>query len=234
MIKAVLFDLDGTLLPMDNEEFVKAYFGSLCKRMADYGYEPKKFFETIMLCVRAMINNDGSCSNEEVFWTNFCSVYGESAVRDEAKLEDYYKTDFQGVKGVTKPNPRVKELINILNEKGIRVVIATNPVFPRIATESRIAWAGIDTEKIELFTTYENSSFCKPNVSYYKELLQKLKLEPQECLMVGNDVEEDMVASKLGMQAFLITDYLISRNTTDISAYNNGNFDELIKFIEKL
>ncbi len=234
MIKAVLFDLDGTLLPLDNAEFAKAYFGSLSESMFKYGYEPKKFIETIRLGLKAMVENDGNYSNEKVFWKKFCSIYGEKSLCDATYFEEYYRTDFQGIKSICKPEKRVNEMLELLNRKGIKVVIATNPVFPRIATESRIAWAGIDTDKIELFTTYENSSFCKPNVSYYKEILGKLDLEPQNCLMVGNDVEEDMVAKELGMNVFLLTDCLINRNNTDISSYNNGNFDELQKFIEKL
>ena len=41
MIKTVLFDLDGTLLPMDQDNFVKAYFKNLAIKLAPHGYDPQ-------------------------------------------------------------------------------------------------------------------------------------------------------------------------------------------------
>ena len=41
-IKMILFDLDGTLLPMDQNHFVKTYFGALAKKLAPLGYDPEK------------------------------------------------------------------------------------------------------------------------------------------------------------------------------------------------
>ena len=35
--------------------------------------------------------------------------------------------------------------------------------------------------------------------------MQKLNVSPEECLMVGNDVSEDMIAETIGMKVFLIT-----------------------------
>ena len=41
-LKAVLFDLDGTLLPMDLGKFLEAYFALLSKRLVPHGYDPIK------------------------------------------------------------------------------------------------------------------------------------------------------------------------------------------------
>ena len=96
----------------------------------------------------------------------------------------------------------------------------TNPIFPAVATESRIRWAGLEPEEFALYTTYENTSYCKPNPAYYRDLIRRLSLDPQRCLMVGNDVSEDMeAASAAGMQVFLLTDCLINRKERDIRVY---------------
>ena len=116
----------------------------------------------------------------------------------------------------------------------MRVVLATNPIFPAIATEQRIAWAGLTPDDFELYTTYENSNYCKPNVKYYEQILSKIGVRADECAMVGNDVGEDMLAEKLGMKVFLLTDCLINKSGADISAYLHGSFDELLAFIENL
>ena len=117
---------------------------------------------------------------------------------------------------------------------GLRTVLATNPLFPAIATHSRIRWAGLEPEDFSWVTTYENSSFCKPNPAYYREILDKLGLQPQECVMVGNDVGEDGAAAKLGLPVFLLTDCLIQKPGTDASQMPKGSFSDLKNWLETL
>ena len=130
-------------------------------------------------------------------------------------------------------NPKAKETVDKLRDGGYRIALATNPIFPAAATESRIRWAGLEPADFELYTTYENTGFCKPNLAYYRELLERLDCCAEDCLMVGNDVEEDMIAATLGMPVFLLTDCLINKNNRDISGYAHGGFDELLRFIPK-
>ena len=227
MLKAVLFDLDGTLLPMDQDEFVKGYFRQLAKKLAPYGYEPDKLVKAIWHGTGAMIKNDGSCTNEEVFWNDFTNIYGEQARSDEPIFAEYYEKDFQQVKNICGYTPKAAEIVRALKAAGVRVALATNPVFPAIATESRIRWAGLEPEEFELYTTYENIGFCKPNLDYYREILRRMELDAADCLMVGNDVDEDMIAGQLGMEVFLLTDHLINKSGTDINAFPHGGFDDL-------
>ena len=233
-LKTILFDLDGTLLPMDQDTFVKAYFGLLARKMAPLGYEPKKMMETVYAGTGAMIQNDGSATNEAVFWKVFCGVFGEQARADEPHFDAFYRNEFQQVKESCGFDARAAQLIDGLRRKGYRLVLATNPLFPAVATHSRIRWAGLNAEDFEWVTTYENSCFCKPNPQYYEEIVKKLNLDPAQCLMVGNDVGEDMIAGKLGMKTFLLTDCLINRVNEDIEKYPHGSFEELELYIEKL
>ena len=62
----------------------------------------------------------------------------------------------------------------------------------------------------------ERMHFCKPNPAYYQEILELLGAKAEECLMIGNDVEEDMVAATLGIKTRLVTDLLISRDQLQI------------------
>ena len=233
-IKAVLFDLDGTLLPMDQEVFTKAYFKGLCKKLAPYGYEPESLIKAIWNGTYAMIGNDGSISNEDCFWQEFAKLYGRDVRKDEPHFDAFYRNEFQNVKEVCGCNPKAKELIDRLKSKGIRIALATNPIFPLIATESRIAWSGLDVSDFELITTYDNIGFCKPNPKYYKEIINRMELLPEECIMVGNDVGDDMVAQSIGMQVFLLTDCMINKNDADIADFSQGDFDALSEYIEKL
>ena len=83
-------------------------------------------------------------------------------------------------------------------------------------------------------TTYENIGFCKPNPDYYLEVARRIGVNPRECLMVGNDVGDDMVAEGLGMKVFLLTDCLINKDGVDISRYPRGSFDALNAYIDEV
>ena len=234
MITAVFFDLDGTLLPMDQDVFIQAYIGGLAKKMAHHGYDPKKLAKALWAGTGSMVENDGTVPNDEVFWKTFNAVYGKECRVDEPLFDEFYRNEFQDVAKSCGFAPEAAEVIELLKSMGIRRVLATNPLFPAIATQSRARWAGLSVEDFELITTYENSSFCKPNLDYYREILGKLNLQPEQCLMVGNDAAEDMVAKQLGMQVFLLTDCLLNKHNEDISQYPQGGFPELITYIRSL
>ncbi len=234
MYKTIFFDLDGTLLPMDQELFVKSYMGKLAKKMAGHGYDPDALLKGIWAGTKAMILNDGAQVNEAAFWKVCNSLLGRDVKKDEGLFLEFYQNDFQQVKDDCGFDPRAAQAIRQIKEMGYLVVLATNPLFPAIATQSRARWAGLDLEDFQLITTYENSHYCKPNPDYYREILEKLKLKPEECVMVGNDVSEDMVAATLGMQVFLLTDCIINRENKDLSLYPHGSFPELLDFVRNL
>ncbi|MBE6574119.1 MAG: HAD family hydrolase [Ruminococcaceae bacterium] len=233
MIKAVLFDLDGTLAPMDQDMFIKKYFGALAKKFASRGYDAEDFSKNIWLGTRAMVSNDGSKTNEEAFWSFFTGVYGEQGKQDLPIFEDFYINDFPSVgKEICTPNPDAHKAVEYIKSKGLRISLATNPLFPSIATEERIRWAGFEPSDFEDYTTYENCRYCKPNINYYIEVLDKLGLKAEECLMVGNDTIEDTVPLELGMKVFLITKHLLNKDNRDISVYPNGDFNDLVEYIK--
>lgn len=233
-ITTVLFDLDGTLLPMDQETFAKAYFKGLAAKLAPRGYDPKALIDAVWKGTGAMVKNTGEKSNEAVFWDTFCGIFGEDSRKDLPYFEDFYKVEFQNVRSVCGFAPEAAQVVHRLKDEGYGVILATNPIFPAIATESRIRWAGLAPEDFGLYTTYENSRFCKPNTDYYQDILDRLALKPEECLMVGNDVTEDMVAGTMGMEVFLLTDCLINKDDTDLSRFPHGGFAELNRFLDRL
>ncbi|MBR2801084.1 MAG: HAD family hydrolase [Erysipelotrichaceae bacterium] len=209
----IFFDLDGTLLPMDEEHFTATYFRDLCKVTGKYGLEPKESVAAVWAGVKAMVNNDGTVSNDVRFWDCFFDLFKDREFSHEAivkDLEHFYATDFAKAKVATEENPYAPEVIRKLKEKGLRLVLATNPIFPLLADYVRLSFIGLDPKDFEFISAYENSSFCKPNPKYYTELLEKLGLKAEEVLMIGNDVKEDVEATKaVGIDSILITDCLL-------------------------
>ena len=234
-ITTILFDLDGTLLPMDNDEFTKGYFKLLVKKLAPYGYEPQKLIDGIWSGTAAMVKNNGTKTNEQAFWEKFSEVFGEKALADKPLFDEFYENEFQNAKAICGYNPKAAVAVHTIKEMGFRIALATNPIFPSTATESRIRWAGFEPNNFELYTTYENIGYCKPNPDYYREIAKRLGVSPEQCLMVGNDVTEDMEAAQnAGMSVFLLTDCLINKERKDISVYPRGSFEQLMDFANKL
>ena len=59
-------------------------------------------------------------------------------------------------------------------------------------------------------------------------------IKAEECVMIGNDVGDDMVAAEIGMQVFLVTDCLINRKDRDISDFRHGDMNALWEFIKEI
>ena len=233
-IKYILFDLDGTLLPMDQELFVRAYVKGLAAKMAPLGFEPQKIIDGLWTGTGAMMQNVSGKRNDEVFWQVFCSIAGEDVMNHMDTIDDFYANEFQQVQTVCGSAPEAAQAVKKIKELGYQVVLATNPLFPRAATESRIRWAGLQPEDFELITVYDNSYHCKPNPDYYKDILCTIGAKGEECVMIGNDAKEDMIAQTLGMKVFLLTDCLINSENRDISGYPQGSFAEMMDFVKNL
>ena len=232
MIKAIFFDLDGTLLPMDLNVFLKSYMGAMAKYLAPHGYDPDTFIRSMWTSFEAMMKNDGTRTNEEVFFTCFSEAVGKDARADVPIFEQFYTEEFDKIRAVCGYNPKAKALIDELKKYPVITVLATSPVYPVAATHARIRWAGLCPEDFAYITTYENSTFTKPNPEYYRDLAKKLSLEPCECLMIGNDTRDDLPAREVGMSVFLLTDDLLNRDGIDISDIPKGDYEELCEFLK--
>ncbi len=231
-MKTILFDLDGTLLPMDQEIFTNTYFKLLSAKMQNYGYEPSQLIKAVWQGTFAMVTNDGKKTNEEVFWDVFSSIFGNKVYRDKELIDSFYSQEFNQIQKVCGYSEKTRWLIDEIKKLNAPIVLATNPIFPRLAQENRIKWAGLDPCDFIYYTSYENMHYSKPNLKYYQEILTKLSLNASDVIMVGNDVDEDMVAKELGIEVFLLTPCLINKSHQDINNYPHGDFDDLFLFIK--
>lgn len=232
-MNTILFDLDGTLLPMDVEEFTHRYFGLILQTMNEKGFDGKMILDAILSSTKAMIFNDGKKTNEEVFWENFTSLTNLSRDLMEPHFNDFYEHVFDQIDSHVQ-SENMKQAVNILKEKNYRLILSTNPLFPRIATLKRIQWAGLDPNDFDYITTYENSSACKPNLAYYEEIIDKLDLDIKECMMIGNDVQEDGILEKIGIPVYLVSDYLLNRNNQKITTFEMTDSVAFLKYVQNL
>ena len=206
-ITTVLFDLDGTLLPMDQDVFVKEYFGRIAGKLAPQGYDPKKLVDTIWRGTGAMVKNDGSMSNEEAFWKCYAGVYGQEKLKDKAIFDDFYLNDFANTKAFCGENCKAKEVFDYCKQKYGRVILASNPIFPKEAMEWRLKFAGLNPEEFDYISDYSNSHYSKPNSNFLKEILEKNNLKSGEVVYFGNsEIEDGKPAKELGIEVYMVGD----------------------------
>lgn len=232
MKKIFLFDLDGTLLPMENAQFEKVYFKGLCSALPEF--PPEELVKIVWAGTKAMIQNDGSKTNRQTFAEVFDKLSHVSYTDNEERFLQYYRTGFQDCVKVCGDGEAGRKAVQTLKSKGYRVAAATNPLFPEIATHSRLRWIGMTPDQFELVTTFENSHYAKPNLEYYCEVCQKLGVKPEDCVMVGNNLDEDGCARKLGMEVLLITDCLINESGSPLEDFHACTMAEFLTWCESL
>ena len=234
MKKAVVFDLDGTLLPMNEEEFVRAYFGLLYKKAMPFGYDKEKFINAIMKGTYLMRNNKGTRTNKEVFWGFFAQTFGEERLKDKAIFDEFYKNEFAQTKIACGFNPLAKPLVEYCRKNFQYVILASNPVFPREAMKWRAKFADIDPEIFDYISDYSNSTCCKPGPNFLGDILAKFNLSPEEVLYIGNnEVEDGAMAKALGVDVLMVGDQII-KDERGINSFKHIPFDETQQEIEKM
>ena len=232
MIKAVFFDLDGTLLPLNEEIFTKGYFKLLCNYALPYGYEPNKLVESIWTCTKAMYKNNGEQTNQIVFWDNFAKIYGEEKKQDEKVFDRFYDTDFVNTKTFCGPNPLARQIIDYLRKQNIKIVLATNPIFPKNAITTRLKFIDLNEEDFDIITSYEHFHYTKSSPKYYQEILNILDLKPEDVIMFGNnEIEDGEIAKEAGIKAYMVGEYIISASDTT-TIFKHHKFNDVINIIE--
>lgn len=225
MIKTVLFDLDGTLIPFDQEEFTNAYFYNLIKKFVPMGYDKDLLIKSIWAGTGSMVKNDGKITNQEAFKNTFSKLMQRDYDEMEESFLDFYANEFDNAKSTLQQDADRSEFIKTLKDKGLKVVLATNPIFPKVAVQTRLKWIGLSLDDFDYVTTFENSHYCKPNLDYYREIFDNINSNPEESIMIGNNALEDMISSELGVKTYLITDNLENPQNIDITQFENGDFD---------
>jgi FMN phosphatase YigB (HAD superfamily) len=232
-LNTILFDLDGTLLPMNMNLFEKIYFEELAKDFADI-MDPKELAKNIWSSTKIMVENTEHKTNEEIFMNDFTTRMNMELPLLQKRFDDFYDTRFFKIKKSVIDIDSIKESVKILKAKGYTVALATNPLFPEKAIHHRIRWAGFEPEDFSYISTFEKNHYCKPQLKYYEEILKDIEKKPEECLMVGNDVQEDLISKNLGLKTYLITNNLLHRTDEEIVSDYTGEYKDFYEFVNAL
>ena len=205
MSLTLLFDLDDTLLDTNLEAFVPAYFQALARHMASR-VSPDVMVRALVQGLSLMNESkDPTRTLQEIFDADFYPQLGVPKEELIDILEEFYEDVFPTLREYTRQRQAAAALIEWALACGFRVAIATDPFFPRKATYHRLRWAGLDPEQLELISTFEHFHFSKTHPAYYAEMLGRLGWPDGPVLMVGNDLQRDLLpAHRLGLKTFLV------------------------------
>lgn len=208
MLRAILLDLDDTLLRNDMEQFLPPYFRLLQAKALEEGLGEELLPQLMASTNHVLANTDTTRTNRDVFWEMFAQRTGWPMAETEAFFERFYAEEFPNLRSVTDPMPAAPELVRWCLNRGWRVVVATNPLFPTAAVEQRLDWAGLPVEAyaFDLVTTFDNMHATKPHLAYYNEILEAIDVPAEAALMVGDDWLNDIApAVAAGCHAYWIS-----------------------------
>lgn len=234
VLTTLLFDLDGTLLPFDLEPFMQVYFHKLVPEIAHL-VNPELIVKQIMAATQRTIENESAdVTNIDAFKAAFFSMTDVKEADIWPIFDRFYHEKFGELKALTTPNFISREICRTAVHKGYKLILATNPIFPDAAVRHRMEWAGMNEIPFDLVTTMEHMHYCKPNPKYYLEILDRVDSLASESIMFGNDVQEDGVAGNVGMETFLVDDFLIDRGVGHFQFTHRGSLQDAFTFVNQL
>ncbi len=229
--KAVLFDLDGTLLQVEMRNFIPRYiagFHACCEDLVAH--------EPLQRAMRAGIHllletEDGRLSNEDRL---FGFLSGRLQLEEDLlreRFNSFLASDLDVLADAVRPIPETALLLEHCRRAQVPLVLATNPVFPKALIEARCRWVGIESDHFCLLTCLENSRYCKPQAGYFNEVTDRMGIDPRDCLMVGNDTSHDLSATEAGMTTWLVDTYLLEREGPTWEPDHRGDHQQLLDFL---
>ncbi len=230
MTLTLLLDLDDTLLINDMDAFLPRYLESFSRHVADY-IQPDLFVQNLLLGTHAMVTNRRpDCTLQEVFNQAFFAQVQVDEEKFTQLANKFYEEIFPSLQKITSPAPGAVKIVKQAFERGYQLAVATNPLFPISAIRQRLAWAGLKMEDypFQVVTSYEKYHFAKPAPAYYAELMAQLGWPDGPVVMVGDDLERDIIpASRLGLATYYV-------GSKDLGASDNQPFPTATGTLENL
>jgi FMN phosphatase YigB (HAD superfamily) len=234
-LKALLLDLDDTLIDNPVRTFIPAYFGALKAFVADT-VDPDRFIAELLAATRAMDRGDGTGpTNEEVFADAFYPALGVARDVLEPLLGRFYREAYPSLQPMVGPRPAAPKIVEWAEQQGLQVAIATNPLFPRTAIEQRMEWGGVGVDRFayDLVTAFENCRATKSHVAYYRDIVSFLGRRPEECLMVGDNWDWDIAcAGRAGVRGFWIAAADALPKSPEVEVVGQGSLDAFLRTAE--
>lgn len=206
-LRGILFDLDGTLLDIDLSSFLGRYFAALSKTLTSLkgaAIPGDAAIRAVHVATESMMRPHAGLTNREVFDAEFARLTGIALSEHREVFEHFYAEEFPLLGDGYGPTSGAHDVVAAARAAGLKIALATNPIFPRQAVIHRMDWAGLDHASFDVVTSYEAMEACKPHGPYFLQTARALGIDPRECLMVGDDRVLDLAAADVGMRTYYV------------------------------
>lgn len=198
---AVLFDLDGTLLDIDGEAFLDAYIEAMTNWWGPA--DSTTFRHAVMAAAVPIFAHHPDRTNGEVFRDHLGAHLGLHPDEVRARICRFHQEGLPALRPPALPVPDARACVAHCLGLGLRVAVATTPIYMPEVIALRLRWAGLADLPWDLVTHSERMHACKPHPAYFAEVADHLGLAPDACVMVGDDPLQDGPASQTGMAVLL-------------------------------
>lgn len=230
-VEAVFFDLDGTLIDIDIELFVAGYLNRLTEQMGAWA-DPARATRVLHQAVAAMFaNRDPGRTLEAILHQVLLAELSMSSLDYRESLARFCRDGLDSLRPLVKGHPLSSRLLKVSRDRGWKIALATNPIFPRAVVDARLSWGDLASDEFHHVCSYETEHFCKPDPLFFEELLDRMQVPAEACLMIGNDVLHDLSASRVGIRTCLLTPWCIKRPGASFRPDWQGRHEELLALL---
>lgn len=189
MLKAIIFDLDNTLLDFNRYKHASVDAGIDAMIAAGLKLSKKEAKERLYT-----IYDEKGIEYQRIFDDFLESVEGKVDYRKLARAITAYRKTRQHQ---LVPYKNVTRTLRTLKEKGLKLAIVTDA--PRL--EGWLRLVAVDLDKFfDAVVTHDDTCLFKPCPEPFQRALAQLKVAPGEVLMMGDNAERDIKGGKaMGM-----------------------------------
>lgn len=231
----LLLDLDDTLLKNNIDEFLPEYLRVFSRYLGD-AIDPQRFVESLMAGSQAMVQNrQPDCTLKEVFDSIFFPLAGLTPNEFQPVADRFYQEKFPDLHYLTESVPQAVGMVNEAVQRGYRLAVTTNPLFPLTAILQRLKWANLPADQYpyDLISSYETFHFTKPDPAYFAEVLGRLGWPDGSVIVVGDDLQRDIVPARaLGLAGYWVDPYKTHEQPDDLPHLGHGSLEGLLGWID--
>lgn len=236
MIKAVLLDLDDTLVRTDGQAVFAQHMRLISPYVADVA-RPEAFVTQALVAMQASRDNiDPTTTIGEAFYRTLHKQLGCPPNSLVPIFQRFYENGMNDRRLSVWPQPGASELLNWLFERGYVVVVAADPALHRQTIQQYLRLGGLPSHDLpfSLSGGLDSIHFSKPHPHYFEEILARIDVKPDEALMVGDHWQSDIkAAARTGLNTFWVTEQPANMPADDMgtAADGHGTLETLLQLV---
>jgi len=226
MFRAVLFDLDGTLLDMDGDAFLEDYIDKLADFLHPWIVKERFTSALWSAAVGALASGHSGQSNRDVLIKSLSDTLSVDPQPLRDHIDQFNETRSALVMPGGHPRNGARRAVEAAHVLGMKIAVATTPIYGLPVVMDRLARADVADMPWDLIAS---DSFCstKPYPAYYHEVANFLGVNPDQCLMVGDDAFNDLAARATGMAT-----YYVGPPMGGLAVGPSGTLEDLVTFYQ--